>query len=135
MNTKIQKISSKRKRVQIEIRAEEAIQQFPIAIKPGSPLASKMLRLVKWFCTLIWYRSSLPKGFCRKGVLRNFAKFTGKHLCQSLFFNKVAGLRLSKNTFFHRKPLVAASAEYFTDNEEGWIKRIREIKWQLFFIR
>ena len=22
----------------------------------------------------------------------NFAKFTGKHLCQSLFFNKVAGL-------------------------------------------
>ena len=24
----------------------------------------------------------------RKGVLRNFAKFTGKYLCQSLFFNK-----------------------------------------------
>ena len=31
--------------------------------------------------------------FCRKGVLRNVAKFTGKHLCQSLLFNKVAGLR------------------------------------------
>ena len=31
--------------------------------------------------------------FCKKGVLRNFAKFTGKHLCQILFFNKVAGLR------------------------------------------
>ena len=31
--------------------------------------------------------------FCQKGVLRNFAKFTGKHLCQSLFLNKVAGLR------------------------------------------
>ena len=28
--------------------------------------------------------------FCEKGVLRNFAKFTGKHLCQSLFFNNVA---------------------------------------------
>ena len=27
----------------------------------------------------------------RKGVLRNFAKFTGKYLCQGLFFNKVAG--------------------------------------------
>ena len=26
----------------------------------------------------------------KKGVLRNFAKFTGKHLCQSVFFNKVA---------------------------------------------
>ena len=31
--------------------------------------------------------------FCKKGVLKNFAKFTGKHLCQSLFFNKVSGLR------------------------------------------
>ena len=30
----------------------------------------------------------------RKGVLRNFTIFTGKHQCQSLFFNKVAGLRL-----------------------------------------
>ena len=28
-----------------------------------------------------------------KGVLRNFAKFTGKHLYRRLFFNKVAGLR------------------------------------------
>ena len=28
----------------------------------------------------------------RRGVLRNFAKFTGKHLCQSLFFNKFAVL-------------------------------------------
>ena len=32
--------------------------------------------------------------YCKKGLLRNFTKFTGKHLCQSLFFNKVAGLRL-----------------------------------------
>ena len=36
-------------------------------------------------------RSSRPEVFCKKGVLRNFAKFTGKHLCQILFFNKVAG--------------------------------------------
>ena len=36
-------------------------------------------------------RSSRPEVFCEKGVLRNFAKFTGKHLFQSLFFNKVAG--------------------------------------------
>ena len=40
------------------------------------------------------YRSCCPKMFCKKGVLRNFVKFTGKHLCQSLFFDKVAGLRL-----------------------------------------
>ena len=33
------------------------------------------------------------KVFYEKGVLKNFVQFTGKHLCQSLFFNKVAGLR------------------------------------------
>ena len=39
------------------------------------------------------YRSSRPEVFCKRGVLRNFAKFTGKHLRQSLFFNKVEHLR------------------------------------------
>ena len=34
-------------------------------------------------------RSSRPEVFCKKGVLRNLTKFTEKHLCQSLFFNKV----------------------------------------------
>ena len=38
-------------------------------------------------------RSSHQRCFIRKGVLKNFAKFTPKHLCLSLFFNKVAGLR------------------------------------------
>ena len=28
----------------------------------------------------------------KKGVLRNFTKFTGKHLRQSLFFNKIVSL-------------------------------------------
>ena len=28
----------------------------------------------------------------KKVLLENFAKFTGKHQCQSLFFNKIAGL-------------------------------------------
>ena len=35
--------------------------------------------------------SSRPEVFCKTGVLRNFAKFTIKHLPQSLFSNKVAG--------------------------------------------
>ena len=29
------------------------------------------------------YRSSHPEVFCKKCVLNNFAKYTGKHLCQS----------------------------------------------------
>ena len=66
-------------------------------------------------------RSRRPEVFCKNGVLRNFAKFTRKHLCQRLFFNKVAAeacnfnkketmpqvfscefCETSKNTFFHR---------------------------------
>ena len=66
--------------------------------------------------------------FCKKGAVGNFTKFTGKHLCQSLFFNKVADLvcnfmkketlaqvfscefcKISMNTFSYRTPLVAAS--------------------------
>ena len=45
------------------------------------------------FTLFSWYRSSRPEVFCKKCVLKNFTKFSGKHLCQSLFFNKVADLR------------------------------------------
>ena len=31
--------------------------------------------------------------FLKKGVLKNFTKFAGKHLCRNLFFNNVTGLR------------------------------------------
>ena len=50
-------------------------------------------------------RSSRPEVFCKKGVLKNFAKFTGKQLRHSLFFNKVAVLRaatLLKKRLWHR---------------------------------
>ena len=40
------------------------------------------------------YRSSSPEVLCKKDVVKNFVKFIGKHLCLSLFFNKVAGLSL-----------------------------------------
>ena len=39
-------------------------------------------------------RSSHRRCSLRKGVPTNFAKFTGNNLCQSLFFNKVAGWSL-----------------------------------------
>ena len=37
--------------------------------------------------------------FRKKGVLRNFTKYRGKHICLSLFFNKVAVL---KKRLWHR---------------------------------
>ena len=39
-----------------------------------------------------FYRSSHRRCSVKEGVLRNFAKNTGKYLCESLFFNNVAGL-------------------------------------------
>ena len=51
------------------------------------------------------FRSSRPEVFCEKGVLKNFAEFTGKHLCQSLYFNNVGGLRPAtflKKRLWHR---------------------------------
>ena len=43
----------------------------------------------------------------KKGALKNIGKFTAKHLCQSPFFDKVAG-RPAEH-FFYKTPLVAAS--------------------------
>ena len=42
----------------------------------------------------IYISSNCQRCSVKKGVLKNFAKFTGKHLCQSLFFIKVAALGL-----------------------------------------
>ena len=70
-----------------------------------------------------------PEVFGKKWVLKYFAKFTRKPLYQSLFLNKVAGLRpatlfkkealaqmfscdfceISKKSFFYRTPPVSAS--------------------------
>ena len=92
------------------------------------PFQTYMIEIF-WRKQLTAFRSSHPEVFGKKGVLRNFTKFTGKHLCQNLFFNKVAGLSpatlfkkrlwhrcfpvefcgISKNTFLHRTPLNAAS--------------------------
>ena len=50
-------------------------------------------------------KSSHQRCYMKKGVLRNFTKFKGKHLCQSLFFDKLAGLRpatLLKKKLWHR---------------------------------
>ena len=55
-------------------------------------------------CLLFHLKSSFQKQTSR-GVLGKSTKFTGKHLCQSLFFNKVAGLwHFSQNTSW-RLPL------------------------------
>ena len=63
--------------------------------------------------------------FCRfkKGILRNFTKFAGRHLCLSLFFNieketlaqvfSCEFFWISKNIFFYRTPPMAASVSLY----------------------
>ena len=43
--------------------------------------------------------------FCKKVVVKNFAKFTEKHLCQNLAFNKAA-VRPQACNFIKKEPLV-----------------------------
>ena len=66
-------------------------------------------------------RSSHRRCSLRKGVLRNFAKFTGKHLYQSLFFNKETlaqvfsceFCKISQNTFFTEHPWASEETRFF----------------------
>ena len=61
-------------------------------------------RLDFFFCGAT-LRSIHRRCSVRKGVLGNFARFTGKHLCQSVFLNQVAGLRPAislKKRLWHR---------------------------------
>ena len=95
----------------------------------------------------------------KKGVLRNFARFTGKHLCQSLFFNKVAGsacnfiknetralvfscefCEISKNTFFTEHVWATVSAHYahwlgislkVPKSRGGWSEKVTLAKYHI----
>ena len=83
--------------------------------------------------------------FCTKGVLKNFAKFTGKHLCQSLFaFNFIKKetlaqvfscefCEISKNSFFYRAPLVAASRTWRA-GEKGTLLQVLSREYLQIFL-
>ena len=53
----------------------------------------EIMKTIQTQAVLTLYISSHQMYSVRKGVLKNIAKFTGIHLCQRLFFYKVAGLR------------------------------------------
>ena len=77
-----------------------------------------------------------PEVFYKKDVLTNFTKFTEKHLCQGLFFNKVAGTGVScefceitENTFFYKAPLDSCfrSYNYSSQIQYSWQKQPLEV--------
>ena len=71
--------------------------------------------MVRKFCNDEWYlkkpaialelEAVIQGCSLKKGVLRNFTKYTGKHQCQSLFFNKFAGLRPEACNFIKKESL------------------------------
>ena len=53
----------------------------------------------------LWFSQKQPQEMSyQKGVLKNFAKFKGKQLCQNLLFNKVVGRRPVNFAKFLRTP-------------------------------
>ena len=71
------------------------------------------------FRSLSFYQKQPTEAFCKKkGAVRNFAKFTGKQLCQSLFFSLCEFCGISKNTFFteHLSWLLLSSNIYLRSN-------------------
>ena len=73
---------------------------------------------IKIYTSTTYFEKQPPEVFYKKGVLKNFAKFTGKHQCQSLFFNKKETLaqvfsceycEIFKNTFYAEHLRVTAS--------------------------
>ena len=97
----------------------------------------RTFRLTWSFEILGDYRSSRPDVFCKKGALRNFAKFTRKHLCQSLFFTKETLVQvcscefceISKNTFFTEHLLTTASKTRKYQKIKNF-KKIFLMKWK-----
>ena len=88
---------------------QQSLKVSPISGQCSHFVPVKMMMLQKMM-TICEYldmicRISRPELFCKKGILKNFSKFTGKYLCQRLFFNKISGLRpeiLLKKRLWHR---------------------------------
>ena len=91
----------------------------------------KAVKGVSGWVSLLKYYEILQKQpsemFYKKGVLENFAKFTGKRLCHSIFFNKVADLSpatLFQKRLWHRCfPVNFAKflRTPFSQNISGWL--------------
>ena len=89
-----ERLPKRKKFVQIQQKkAQEQYQRFPI-------LNFFEILAYSYFKHPRCFRSSRPEVFCKKRVLRNFVKLTGKHLYQSLFFNKIASSVFIQKSMF-----------------------------------
>ena len=99
----------------LQVKRSTKTYRILILIKPGNKIKKH-------------HRSTRPQMFFKTGVLKNFANFTGKHLCWSLFLIKLQVFQVCsfikksptqvffceiceifKIIYFYRTPLEAAS--------------------------
>ena len=108
---------------------------------------------LKCSCMLFWIwgdvvfaEKQLPEASYEKGFRRNFVKFTGKHLWQSLFFNKVAGQRLwytcfpvnfakFPRTHFVTEHLRSLLLSYFGPLSLNFVSMNMDLKWNVRIIQ
>ena len=57
-----------------------------------------------------------PEVFCKKGFLKNVANFTGKHLCQSLFFRASNVMKKETGTGVFLWNLQNVEEHFFTEH-------------------
>ena len=56
----------------------------------GTSVIKELNVVINFFlCYLMDIKSNHPEKFCKRGALKHFAKFIGKHLCRSLFLTKL----------------------------------------------
>ena len=86
-----------------------------------------------------YYRNNHQRCSVRRGVLRSFTKFTRTHLCQSLFFNKVAGLPVPESLCLRSAILIKKRLwlRCFSVNFAKFLRTFfyRNLRWLLLMLR
>ena len=105
----------------------------------------KIVRVVKCHLFLLYYwrqvhiiTSTRLEVFCKKRVLKHFAKLIAKHLFQSLCFNNIASLKaatLLKKILLHRYFPVNFSKFFrrtFIQINSGWLQMHSNVRFPVF---
>ena len=73
-----------------------------------------------------------PEVFYKKGVLKNLAKFTGKHLCQSLFLKN---LQVSPCNFNKKETLAQVFSREFCETSKNNFSYTEHLRWLLLHLQ
>ena len=88
----------------VDLKLQDRIRRNNSSIRYVSP------KRVNETMFVLYYLSSRPKVFCKKGVLRKCSKLTGKTLCWSIFLIKLQGWGLQ--LYYKEIPARVLSREF-----------------------